>query len=104
MGGSMARRCRRDQRCNPLHERYTLADPSDGGRAAVPVLWDEATRTIVNDEAADMVRILERDFGTPADDTIALRPAALEAESERGSLRACAAASTGGVCRQPEGP
>lgn len=66
-----------------LHELYTLADPTYSGRATVPVLWDKRTRTIVNNESADILRILDRDFAAFADTTVELRPAVLEAEIER---------------------
>lgn len=66
-----------------LHELYTLADPTYSGRATVPVLWDKRTRTIVNNESADILRILDRDFAMFADTTVELRPAVLEAEIER---------------------
>ncbi|MBE02270.1 glutathione S-transferase family protein [uncultured Marinobacter sp.] len=45
-----------------LHELYTRADPSYTGRATVPVLWDNQTGTIVNNESADIVRMLNRAF------------------------------------------
>lgn len=63
-----------------LHELYTLADPEYTGRATVPVLWDKKTRTIVNNESADILQIFNRDFAALADKNIDLRPAALEAE------------------------
>ncbi|HRP95913.1 MAG TPA: glutathione S-transferase C-terminal domain-containing protein [Rhodocyclaceae bacterium] len=66
-----------------LHELYTCADPTYSGRATVPVLWDTVTRTIVNNESADILRILDRDFAAFADNTVELRPAALEAEIGR---------------------
>jgi putative glutathione S-transferase len=66
-----------------LHELYTLADPEYTGRATVPVLWDKKTRSIVNNESADILQILNRDFSALADNTIDLRPAALEAEIDQ---------------------
>lgn len=45
-----------------LHEIYTGADPSFTGRATVPVLWDKHTQTIVNNESADIVRMLNSAF------------------------------------------
>lgn len=46
-----------------MHEIYTKADPHVTGRATVPVLWDKATGTIVNNESADIVRMLNAGFG-----------------------------------------
>jgi putative glutathione S-transferase len=66
-----------------LHELYTFADPVYTGRATVPVLWDKAGRTIVNNESADILQILNRDFGTLARHELDLRPVDLEAGIER---------------------
>jgi putative glutathione S-transferase len=66
-----------------MHEIYTRVDPVYTGRATVPVLWDKAGRTIVNNESADILQILNRDFGSLADDTFDLRPARLEVEIAR---------------------
>lgn len=66
-----------------LHELYTQADPEYTGRATVPVLWDKKTRTIVNNESADILQILNQDFAALADNNVDLRPARLEAEIDR---------------------
>ena len=49
-----------------MHEIYTKADPQVNGRATVPVLWDKQTQTIVNNESADILRILNAGFGALA--------------------------------------
>lgn len=49
-----------------MHDLYTKADPQVSGRATVPVLWDKATGTIVNNESADILRILNTGFGALA--------------------------------------
>lgn len=59
-----------------LHALYTRADPTYTGRATVPVLWDRSRATIVNNESADILQILDGDFGALAHNPIALRPAA----------------------------
>ncbi|TKA95834.1 glutathione S-transferase family protein [Cereibacter changlensis] len=46
-----------------LHELYSSADPGYTGRATVPVLWDKERRTIVNNESAEIVRMLNSGFG-----------------------------------------
>ncbi|RYG87146.1 MAG: glutathione S-transferase family protein, partial [Alphaproteobacteria bacterium] len=46
-----------------LHEIYTKADPTYTGRATVPVLWDKKLGTIVNNESADILRMLNSGFG-----------------------------------------
>jgi putative glutathione S-transferase len=63
-----------------MHDIYTRADPHFTGRATVPVLWDKARKTIVNNESADILRMLNSGFGGLADDTIDLYPAALASE------------------------
>ena len=45
-----------------LHELYAKADPHYTGRVTVPVLWDRATGTIVNNESSEIIRILNRAF------------------------------------------
>ena len=45
-----------------MHEIYSRADPEFTGRATVPVLWDKKHRTIVNNESADIVRMLNHAF------------------------------------------
>ncbi|GAA6202118.1 glutathione S-transferase family protein [Aquicoccus sp. SU-CL01552] len=63
-----------------MHEIYTRADPTISGRATVPVLWDKARGTIVNNESADILRMLNSGFGELADDSLDLYPADLRAE------------------------
>lgn len=60
-----------------LHEIYTRADPAISGRATVPVLWDKKRGTIVNNESADILRMLNSGFGDLADHSIDLYPADL---------------------------
>lgn len=63
-----------------LHQLYTHADPRYTGRATVPVLWDEARDTIVNNESADIVRMLNASFAAFAPETIDLYPEDLRGE------------------------
>jgi putative glutathione S-transferase len=63
-----------------LHEIYTKADPTLTGRATVPVLWDKQRRTIVNNESADIVRMLNSGFGALADGRFDLYPEDLRAQ------------------------
>ena len=60
-----------------LHQLYTRADPQYSGRVSVPVLWDKHTGTIVNNESAEIIRMLNDAFGTPTADYY---PAALRRE------------------------
>ncbi|NYS60274.1 glutathione S-transferase family protein [Vreelandella salicampi] len=43
-------------------ELYTLTDPHYTGRVTVPVLWDKKRCAIVNNESADLLRILNGAF------------------------------------------
>jgi glutathionyl-hydroquinone reductase len=63
-----------------LHEVYTRADPVISGRATVPVLWDKKRGTIVNNESADILRMMNTGFGDLADPGVDLYPADLREE------------------------
>jgi glutathionyl-hydroquinone reductase len=45
-----------------LYQVYTRAKPDYTGRVSVPVLWDEARGTIVNNESAEIIRMLNSAF------------------------------------------
>jgi len=45
-----------------LYELYQKADPSFTGRVTVPVLWDRERETIVNNESAEIIRMLNSAF------------------------------------------
>ena len=45
-----------------LHEIYIKADPNYTGRVTVPTLWDRKTQTIVNNESAEIIRMLNSEF------------------------------------------
>ncbi|MCG6121660.1 MAG: glutathione S-transferase family protein [Microvirga sp.] len=63
-----------------LHEVYTAADAGYTGRVTVPILWDKQRKTIVNNESADIIRMLNSAFdgvGAAAGDYY---PEALRAE------------------------
>jgi putative glutathione S-transferase len=65
-----------------MHELYTRADPQISGRATVPVLWDKKLGTIVNNESADILRMMNSGFGDLADQSVDLYPLALREEIE----------------------
>ncbi|HEY0422948.1 MAG TPA: glutathione S-transferase family protein [Rhodopila sp.] len=45
-----------------LYELYARADETYSGRSTVPILWDQHTQTIVNNESADIIRMLGSAF------------------------------------------
>ena len=58
-----------------LHEIHTRAEPTYTGRVTVPVLWDTHKGTIVNNESAEIIRMLDSAFGGDGDNyPAALRP------------------------------
>ncbi|MBX4907497.1 MULTISPECIES: glutathione S-transferase family protein [Rhizobium] len=63
-----------------MHEIYTRAAPGFTGRATVPVLWDKQRQTIVNNESADILRMLNSGFGELAKNPIDLYPIERRAE------------------------
>ena len=63
-----------------LHQVYTAARPDYSGRVTVPVLWDRQTRTIVNNESSEIIRIFDREFDAVGATGPDLCPAELEAE------------------------
>lgn len=60
-----------------MHELYTLSDPHFTGRATVPVLWDNQKRCIVNNESADLLKILNDDLRELHQSHFQLRPTTL---------------------------
>ncbi len=45
-----------------LSEAYHATDPAFGGRVTVPVLWDKQQGRIVNNESAEVIRMLNSEF------------------------------------------
>lgn len=45
-----------------LHEIYTQVDPNYTGRVTIPVLFDKKTKTIVNNESSEIIRMLNSAF------------------------------------------
>lgn len=78
-----------------MHELYTRADPGISGRATVPVLWDKKRGTIVNNESADILRMMNSGFGALADETVDLYPADLREEIDALNARIYPALNNG---------
>lgn len=62
---------------------YQIADPAYSGRVTVPVLWDTKTRTIVNNESAEIIVMLNRAFDQWGDSSVDLYPEQLVPEIDR---------------------
>jgi len=65
-----------------VYELYAKSEPDYSGRVTVPVLWDKKTSRIVNNESADIIRMLNSAFdgiGAKAGDYY---PQSLRAEIE----------------------
>jgi len=70
-----------------LYQAYIESDPDFTGVVSVPVLWDKATRRIVNNESVDIMRILNSAFDAFTDARedyypLALRPE-IDAKNDR---------------------
>ncbi|MBP2315807.1 glutathione S-transferase family protein [Azospirillum soli] len=66
-----------------LYEVYAKAKPDYTGRVTVPVLWDKKTGTIVNNESAEIIRILNSEFDEFGDASLDFYPADLAEEIDR---------------------
>jgi len=66
-----------------LSEAYAASDPDYDARVSVPVLWDTRRATIVNNESADILRMLETVFAPLAE-----HPTDLYPEAERANIDA----------------
>ncbi|MDJ0936767.1 MAG: glutathione S-transferase family protein [Kiloniellales bacterium] len=65
-----------------LHQVYTTARPDYTGRVTVPVLWDKQSNTIVSNESAEIIRMLNGAFDEWGDAEVDFYPEALRSEIE----------------------
>ena len=64
----------------PLHRLHSLTGANYTGSATVPVLWDRHRKAIVSDESAEIIRMLNSEFGDWNEGTPDLYPAPLRGE------------------------
>ena len=60
-----------------VHQVYTAARPDYTGRTTVPLLWDRKTKTIVNNESSEIIRMLNSAFDEWGNAALDLYPQAL---------------------------
>ena len=70
-----------------MQDVYRRADPRFTGRVTVPVLWDRDAGTIVNNESADILRILGSSFDALGARPVDLYPEALRTEIDAVNAR-----------------
>ncbi len=63
-----------------LHQIYTKVKADYSGRVTVPVLWDKKHETIVNNESADIIRMLNTAFNQLTGNEVDYYPAPLRDE------------------------
>jgi len=66
-----------------LHQAYTASDPRYTGKVTVPALWDKKTRRIVNNESAEIIRMLNSEFTAVGADPFDFYPKPLRSEIDR---------------------
>ena len=66
-----------------LHQVYTAAEPDYTGRVTVPVLFDKKTGTIVNNESAEIIRMLNAEFDEFGKASVDFYPVALRSDIDR---------------------
>jgi putative glutathione S-transferase len=64
----------------PLHRLYTTSVPDYTGKVTVPTLWDSERQTVVSNESADIIRMLNSAFDPITGDRQDFYPEALRSE------------------------
>ncbi|MDG0798877.1 glutathione S-transferase family protein [Pectobacterium punjabense] len=63
-----------------LHQLYTASVPDYTGKVSVPVLWDRVEGRIVNNESADIIRMLNSEFNDLTGNHLDFYPSELHGE------------------------
>ena len=77
------------------YEVYTAADADYSGRVTVPVLWDKERNTIVNNESAEIIRMLNSAFNALTGNTADYYPEALRSDIDAWNERIYPAVNNG---------
>jgi putative glutathione S-transferase len=78
-----------------MHQIYTAAQADYSGRVTVPVLWDKHNGTIVNNESAEIIRMLGSAFDPLTGNALDLYPEALRGEIDNWNARIYPAINNG---------
>lgn len=66
-----------------LYQLYQAAAPGVTSRVTVPTLWDRKTKSIVNNESSEIIRMLNSEFDAFGDASLDFYPEPLRAEIDR---------------------
>lgn len=82
--------------CRTMPQFYQKAHPGYSGRATVPVLWDTQTQSIVNNESAEIIEILNDGFNDwAAQPELDLYPVTLRSHIDQWNQRIYTAVNNG---------
>jgi len=66
-----------------LYQAYQASDPQVTSRVTVPTVWDRETKTVVNNESSEIIRMLNSAFDEWGDGSLDFYPADLRSEIDR---------------------
>ena len=78
-----------------MGDLYLKADPKFTGRVTVPVLWDKQRKTIVNNESAEIIRMLNSAFNALTSDRTDYAPQTLLGEIDAINARVFSTVNNG---------
>jgi putative glutathione S-transferase len=70
-----------------IHQLYVRSDPAYSGKVTVPILWDNHTQRIVNNESSEIIRMLGSAFDNAGAKPGDYYPAALRSEIDAVNAR-----------------